>query len=114
RRVDAAVVELDPLADPVGTAAEDEDLFPVGRYQFILLSKARIEIWRKRFELCRARIDEAEGGQNSVFFSLFTHGFRIAFQQVRQLEIAESVSFRLAQLEGGERLEGAVAQAFLH
>src|SRR5205085_3305096 len=64
--VDAAIVELDALADAVGSAAQDDDLAPVGRLGFALgRSQAvalvtRIKVRRARFELGGACVDALE------------------------------------------------------
>ena len=64
--VDAAIVELDPLPDPVRPAAQDHDLLRVGRLALVLgLAEARrlvgrIHIGRLRLELGGAGVDPLE------------------------------------------------------
>src|SRR5262249_55934634 len=58
--VAAAVIELDALADAVGAAAENHDLFAGGGLGFALALEARIEIRREAFELGGAGIDAIE------------------------------------------------------
>ena len=53
----AAVVEFDPLTDPVRTAAEDHDLFPVGRFGLALLLVGGVEIGGVGHELGGTGID---------------------------------------------------------
>ena len=56
-RVDAAVVELDPLPDPVRPGAQDDDRrLPVGR-DLRLVFVGGVEVRRLRFELGRAGVD---------------------------------------------------------
>ena len=55
--VAAAVVELDPLADPVGTAPENHDLRAVGRVRLALPFVRAVEVRRERLEFGGARID---------------------------------------------------------
>jgi hypothetical protein len=57
RRVDAAVVELDALADAVGAAAEDDHLARVGRVRLALVLVGRVEVRRVRLELGGAGVD---------------------------------------------------------
>ena len=64
--VDAAVIELDPLPDPVRPAAEDHDLLPVARLALILrLAEAgrligRVHVGRLRLEFGGAGVDPLE------------------------------------------------------
>ena len=64
--VDAAIIELDPLPDPVRPAAEDDDLLAVGRLALVLgLAEARrlvgrVHVGRLRLELGGAGVDPLE------------------------------------------------------
>ena len=66
--VAAAIVELDPLADPVGTAAQDDDLLAVRRARLAFgVAHDRgfiggIHVGRLRLELGRAGVDPLEHG----------------------------------------------------
>ena len=60
--VDAAVVELDPLADPVRAAAEDHDRAAGLRRQLVALAAGRVEVVRGRLDLAGARVDATECG----------------------------------------------------
>ncbi len=51
RGVDAAVVELDPLADPVRAAAEDHDRPPRLRRRLVAFAARRVEVVRARLDL---------------------------------------------------------------
>ena len=64
--VDAAVVELDALADPVRSRAEDDDLAAVGGRRLVFLFVGRIEVRRVRDELGGARVDGLERGADAV------------------------------------------------
>ena len=59
-RVDARVVELDPLPDPVGAGPQDHDLGPVGRRRLVLLLVRRVEVGGVRDELGGAGVDDLE------------------------------------------------------
>ena len=52
-----AVVELDPLPDPVRSAAENDDFLFVGRPGFTFPLVGRVEIWRMGFKFGRTSID---------------------------------------------------------
>ena len=58
----AAVVELDPLADPVRAAAEDDDPRLVADARLVLVLVGRIVIGRDRLELGGAGVDQLEDG----------------------------------------------------
>ena len=61
RRVDAAVVELDPLPDPVRPRAEDDDARLVAvRRGLVLLAPGGVEVVRGRLDLAGARVDAPE------------------------------------------------------
>src|SRR5581483_499083 len=60
RGVDAAVVELDSLADPVRAAAEDDDAAPRLRRLLVALAARRVEVARRGRDLPGARVDTSE------------------------------------------------------
>ncbi len=62
RRVAAAVIELDSLADAVGSAAQNHDLFAIVGVGFAGGFVGGIEIRREAFEFGRAGIDAIEDG----------------------------------------------------
>ena len=64
--VDAAVIELDALADPVGAGAQDDDLAPFRRRGLVLLLVRGVEIGRVGLELGGARVHRLEGGRDAV------------------------------------------------
>ena len=72
-RVAAAVVELDALADAIGTGAENDDFWLCCRRRFVLLVVGGVEVGRHRLELGGAGIDELEDGANSLPFAQFPH-----------------------------------------
>ena len=67
RRVHAAVVELDPLPDPVRAAAEDHDarLLPSG-HGLVGLAPRGVEVVRARRHLPRARVDAPERREHAA------------------------------------------------
>ena len=61
--VDAAVVELDPLPDPVRPRAEDDHTLRVAcRRRLVLLAPGRVVVVRPRLDLARARVDAPVDG----------------------------------------------------
>src|SRR3546814_13637943 len=62
----AAIIELDPLPDPVGTTAKNDDFFPVGGLRLVLrFAKGRgligrIHIRGARFKFSGASVDPLE------------------------------------------------------
>ena len=77
--VAAAIIELDPLADPVGPAAEDDDLAPVGGLALVLgLAEARrlvgrVHVGRLRLELGGAGVDPLEDRADSELVAKRPH-----------------------------------------
>ncbi len=65
-RVHAAVVELDPLPDPVGPRAEDDDPGAFGRADLVLLLVGRVVVRRERLELGGAGVDRLERRPDAV------------------------------------------------
>src|SRR3546814_7591128 len=62
----AAIIELDPLPDPVGTTAKNDDFFPVGGLRLVLrFAKGRgllgrLHIRGARFKFSGASVDPLE------------------------------------------------------
>ena len=65
RGVDAAIIELDPLPDPVRPAAENHDLRPLGPAHLVLGPVGGIIVRRERLKLRRASIDKPVSGNNA-------------------------------------------------
>ena len=65
--VDAAVVELDPLADPVRARADDHDARLRDRRQgLVLLAPGRVVVVRARLDLAGARVDAPVGRPDAL------------------------------------------------
>ena len=58
RRVHTTVIELDPLTDPIRSAAEYHDFLSFASAGLVFVAVGRIVIRRVGFELGRARVDE--------------------------------------------------------
>ena len=73
RSVAAAVVELDPLADAVGAAAQDHDLRPLARVGFARAFVVGVEVRREAFELGGAGIHAAEDRGHAQLLAARAH-----------------------------------------
>ena len=60
--MDAAIVELDSLANPVRTRAEDDDTVARRRFNLGGVLVRAVVVRRGRLELSRARVDGLEDG----------------------------------------------------
>jgi hypothetical protein len=90
RRMDAAVVELDALADAVGAAAEDHDL--LGRVALHLVVAAvvgGIVVGRVGLEFGRACVDKAVAGNETDLLALGADGVLGGAGQMADLAVGE-------------------------
>ncbi|MNV06527.1 hypothetical protein D3C71_969090 [compost metagenome] len=117
-RVAAAVVELDALADAVGTAAEDDGLLLVRRRGFALGDLAqgagligRIHIGGGRGELGGAGVDALEHRAHAEGATGLAHGDLGRAGQVGQTGVGEALGLQLAELGlgRGQALDADVA-----
>ena len=79
--VDAAVVELDPLADPVGPGAQDHHLPALRRQGLVLHPGRRVEVRGNRHELGGAGVDPLEDAVEPPLRDLAGHQVLPAAQQ---------------------------------
>ena len=93
-RVYTAIVELDTLTDAVRTAAQNHDFAFRARPNLILAAVRGIIIWSKRFELRRARIDQAIGGKHTGGLALCANFFFAQPDSNRDLTVGEAELFR--------------------
>ncbi len=107
RRVTTAVVELDPLTDPVRAADPRIITFLYRlRISFIFDLIRRIEIRREGFKLTRAGINPFEDGANTGGMTPFAHVALVAVGQVSDAAIRESAllgELNLSVVKFGER-----------
>ena len=68
--MDAAVVELDALADSVRATAEDDDLFVVCLAGFVFVAVGGVVVWCVGFKFSCAGVNESVGRDDSFFFAL--------------------------------------------
>ncbi len=103
RRVHAAVVEFDALADPVRTAAQHHDLALVGRVGLALAMLGlvgRVHVGGVGGELGRAGIDALVDRTHVVGQARFAHGLGVRLHQPGQAPVGEALLLQVAQLGG--------------
>src|SRR4029079_13780544 len=88
--VPAAVVELDPLADAVGAAAENHDLLPRRRIRLAFLLVGAVEVRRERLALRRARVDPLVGGPQPLVDARRAHRLFVGAEHAPELPVAEA------------------------
>ena len=106
RRVAAAVVELEALADPVRSAAENDDLRLVVRVRFVAPLVGAVHVRRERLELGRAGVDALECRDQLLFdaplanrrFRHAVDGGDFAVAEPGALQRAQKIGRQLAQL----------------
>ena len=98
--VDAAVVEFDPLPDPIGPAPEDHDPLFVSRPRFILVAVSGIKIGGVSLEFRRASINQSVGRFHPGRDPRGTHGGLGRPGQVGNLPVGKSVPFHAAPWDG--------------
>ena len=117
RGVAAAIVELDPLPDPVWAAAEDDDLLALRRVGFAsdLADErglvGRIHVGRGRSELGRAGVDALEHRLNAEPSARRSHiGFGLAGKG-REARVREAVRLERAHIArvGGQAVSAHLA-----
>ena len=101
RRVHAAVVELDALADAVGAAAEDHDL-AAGRWAHLaLVLVGRVVVRRVGVELGAAGVDGLERGDHAGRLAAAPHFAGRHAPEVAELRVAEAEPLGPAPRGGG-------------
>ena len=106
--MDAAVVELDALADAIRAAAKDHHLFLGGRTDLGLVAVRRIEVRGEGFELRGAGVDEAEDRLDAGSVALrVDRGGRDA-GRMGDLAIGEAGFLGLAKEVGADGLAGGL------
>ena len=101
RRVNAAVVELDTLADPVRAPAEHHDLSGVARRRFTLLFEGGIEVCRACRKLRRAGVHPLEDRRYSEPPPALPYRVLAAAREFRETLVRKPVALQALQcLEG--------------
>ena len=97
RGVHAAVVELDALADPVGAAAQDDDLRPVRGARLVLPFVGRIIVGRVGLELRGAGVHQLVNRLDSPFEAPPADVPFPGFPELAQAAVGEAPPLRLPQ-----------------
>ena len=103
RGVAAAVVELDPLPDTIGTAAEDHDLLAVGRLRFARRAArerrriGRIHIGGGGGELGRAGVDALEHRSHRKRAALGSDGVQRLSGELGEPRVGEAHGLEAAE-----------------
>src|SRR5207247_4410072 len=77
--VTAAIVEFNPLPDPVRPAAENDDFLLFGRARLVFLLLGRVEIGSEAFEFGGASIDAFINRRRFVLLAQMSYLFLCAF-----------------------------------
>jgi len=103
--VTTAVVELDALADPIRTAAENHNLPAVVRRRLVAVFVGAVEVWRKRFELGGAGIDPLVNRLQAVGNAALAHRGFAGVDRNRQFLIAEPGALQPPQFGRGQAVK---------
>ena len=96
----AAIVELDPLPDAVGPAAEDDDLLPVGGLRLVLGIIGRIHVGGGRGEFGGTGVDALEHRTHGELVAMLAH---LVFRQLDEFAeplVREAHGLQLLQVHG--------------
>ena len=110
RGVHAAVVELDPLPDPVGAAAQHDHLLPVGRRGFAFLFIGRIQVGGLRRKLGGAGVDALVDRAQPELMPPRPHGALVDLEEVRDPPVGEAHALQRAQVVARQLGERALFQ----
>ena len=94
----AAVVELNTLADAVGTTSEDKNLLLIGGINFIVTIIGRVHVRSRSLELGSASINTLHGRGNSKRDSRLANLTLGDFECTCDLDIAETAAFHLTPI----------------
>ena len=95
--VAAAVVELDALPDPVGAAAEDDDLLAVRGRGLALALVGRVHVRGERLELRRAGVDPLVDGNDAGRLPRGAHLGLAPLRELRETRVREAHPLGLAE-----------------
>ena len=104
--MDAAVVELDALADPVGSRAQDHHLGSVGGPDLVLLLPRRVVVRRLGRELGATGVDGLVGREHAGRLATLAHLRRVDAPQVGELGVGEPQPLRPAPPQPAESVRG--------
>src|SRR5204862_4025872 len=106
RGMDAAIVELDALPDPIRTAPENHDLAAIGAVGLVAAGLVgRVEVRRVRDELRAARVDGLVDRADTHALAPRTHGGLPDAEDLAEPRVREARLLERAQSRPGERVE---------
>ena len=108
----AAIIEFDSLADPVGTAAENDDFLPIAGRSLVFFFVGGIEVWRVRLEFGCARVYTLVHRHDAVITTLACDFARFRVDQTRDARIGKSRSLSLAQKFRRQRSQRVLRKLF--
>src|SRR5471030_2594964 len=97
RRVDAAVIEFDTLADAVRATAQHHDFFLVGRLGLALFIVGRVHIRGVGREFGGAGVDPLVDRTDVQSVALRAHGLGVGLQQEGQAAVREALLLQFVQ-----------------
>src|SRR5439155_23320905 len=106
RRVDAAVVDLDALADAVRSRAEDQDSrAAAGRWRFVRLAPRGVVVRRRRLDLTGTRVDAPVDGTDAAGAALGPDSILRRPASRRDLGIGPALTLESQEVVSDERVE---------
>ena len=116
--VTAAIIEFNPLPDPVRPAAENDDFFLFGRRRLVFFLVGRVEIGSEAFEFGGASIDAFINRRQFVLLAQMSDLFLCAFAtqppNTREPAVGEAHALGIAEHFGGNRFHRMLFQLKLH
>ena len=106
--MDAAIVELDPLPDPIGAAAQHDDFLAVGGRGLALVFVRRVHVRGLRCKFGGARVDALEHRpQVHRMTSCADRGFGRP-EEMGEAPVGKTFALELAKVVPMERIERAL------
>ena len=112
--VDAAVIELDALADAIRTAAEHDHLAALGLRRLVVLAECAVVIRRLRHELRRAGVHQTVAALDAELDAAIKHLALKAPHEVRDLAVSVALELGLLHQVVRDVLHAARFDALLH
>ena len=106
----AAIIELDPLSDPVGAAAEHDDLLALAGLGLAMLLVGGVHVGGAGGEFGSAGIHSLVHGPDAHGVTNTAHGALIRAHQLRQSAVGKPFAFQRQQLVRAQRIRAAAQQ----
>src|SRR5689334_13424483 len=115
----AAVIELNSLADAIGSAAEDNDFLVISRGSLVLFFVGRIEVWGITLKLRSASIHQLEHRLDSVLRAQLPNLLRGSHvvpdvPRISEPRIGDPHALRLPHQLRRNRIDGMLLNLPLH